>query len=274
MKYHKAAERLPTQLLQELQKYAAGELLYIPAAQRKAWGEGTGAKAMYARRNAEIRKAHKLGTAMDTLSESYFLSDDALRKILYPSGGNTMNEINYDQYYWQNELVRVRRSRPEDWKLHKFDMYDSPWRFFTDYEQELPMDEKLRQEGWEKYINENWDSETRICLAFETPEGEYIGGGNLHGIDQRNGTFGLFFGSTEENCALAGARLMLDYAFNELRLHRCHTGFIAEDAVNIKLFEQLGFTKEGTRREQVFHQGRFWDEVLYGLLASEFNAAK
>jgi len=28
------------------------------------------------------------------------------------------------------------------------------------------------------------------------------------------------------------------------------------------------------RREQVFHQGRFWDEMLYGLLAEEFNAAK
>ena len=67
---------------------------------------------------------------------------------------------------------------------------------------------------------------------------------------------------------------MLDYGFNERRLHRCHTGFIANDEVNIKLFEQLGFTKEGTRRDQVFHQGRFWDEVLYGLLAEEFNAQK
>jgi len=273
MKYHKAAERLPAQLLQELQKYAAGELLYVPAAQRKAWGEGTGAKAMYARRNAEIRKQHRLGTGIDQLSESYFLTDDALRKILYQKGDNTMNENNVANYYWQNELVRVRRSRPDDWKFNR-QAADSQSDFFADYEQKLPVDDTLWQEVWENYIKANWDSETHICLAFETLDGEYIGGGNLHGIDQRNGTFGMFFGAKEERYALAAARLMLDYAFNELRLHRCHTGFIAEDVESIKLFEQLGFTKEGTRRDQVFHQGRFWDEVLYGLLASEFNAAK
>ncbi|MDR1465154.1 MAG: GNAT family N-acetyltransferase [Oscillospiraceae bacterium] len=57
--------------------------------------------------------------------------------------------------------------------------------------------------------------------------------------------------------AVDAARLMLDYAFNERRLHKCDNGCCLEgDAETIALFEALGFTKEGVRRQQVFHQGR------------------
>jgi len=180
-------------------------------------------------------------------------------------------EIDYSKYYWQNDLVRVRRSKPDDWKYHKYPQYDSDDRFFTDCEQELPYDDPLWREKWENYINANWNSEERICLAFETHDGEYVGGGNLHGINKRNGTFGMFVSADEERYAIAGAQLMLDYAFNELRLNNCHTGFIENDTIYQPVFVKLGFKLEGTRRQQVFHKGQYWNENLYGLLADEFN---
>jgi len=275
MKYRNAAERLPPQLVRELQQHAPGELLYIPKTQRKPWGEGTGARTLYAKRNAEIRAQHRSGQGIPALCDAHFLSDETVRKIIYTKGETAMNtnEIDYSKYFWQNDLVRIRRARMDDWKFND-QPHDSQRDFFTDYEQKLPTDNTLWQETWENYIKSNWDSETWICLTFETHDGEFVGNGNIHGIDQRNGTFGMFLGAKEERYAIAAARLMLDYAFNERRLHRCHTGFIAEDTVNIQLFEQLGFQKEGTRREQVFHRGRYWDEVLYGLLAEEFNAQK
>ena len=52
MKYKNASEVLPDELLREIQKYAAGEALYIPAAgERKKWGDGSGAKVFYRQRN-------------------------------------------------------------------------------------------------------------------------------------------------------------------------------------------------------------------------------
>ena len=274
MRYRNAAERLPAQLLQELQRHAPGELLYVPAKQRQPWGESTGAKALYARRNAEIRGQYRGGQAdIETLCGAYCLSDETVRKIIYQKGETSMNEIDYRKYYWQNELVRIRRSRPDDWKLHD-KHYDSECRFFTDYEQELPFDEARRQEGWENYIRSNENNKEWICLAFETLDGEYVGGGNLQGLDEHNGVFGMFLGAKEQRYALAAARLMLDYAFNERRMNRCDTGFMEGDTVNMALFEALGFKKEGIKRRQVFHQGRYWDEHIYGLLAEEFNAQK
>ncbi|MCL2372520.1 MAG: GNAT family N-acetyltransferase [Defluviitaleaceae bacterium] len=274
MKYRNATELLPPQLLQELQQYAQGETLYVPRVKRKSWGEGTGAKSFYLQRDMDIKSRFKQGDNIEKLGDEFFISEDAVKKIVYKKGDIDMraNEIDYSKYFWQDELIRVRRSRPEDWKLNGAPGYDSEERFFSDYGQELPNDEESRKDIWENYVKANWNSDDRILLAFETHDGKYVGGGNLHAINERNGTFGMFVGASEERYAIAGAKLMLNYAFNELRLNNCHTGFIENDYIYQPIFVKLGFTLEGTRRQQVFHNGKYWNENLYGLLAEEFNA--
>jgi len=274
MKYRNAAERLPPELLQELQRHAQGETLYVPKAARSPWGERTGAKSFFSRRNADIRQRFSGGAGLDTLGAEFFLSEDAVKKVVYEKGGNNMdvNETNYSGYFWQNDLVRVRLARADDWKHRKQHPYDSDARFFTDYEQELPTGDGLWQEKWESYINANRNNGGHIIFSFENLTGECVGGGNLHGIDERNGTFGMYVSATEEQYAIAGARLLLAYAFNERRLNNCHTGFMENDTIYKPVFEKLGFQKEGTRRQQIFHKGRYWNEELYGLLADEFRA--
>lgn len=43
MKYEHAGDVIPEELLKEVQKYAAGRLLYFPAGdEKKTWGESTG----------------------------------------------------------------------------------------------------------------------------------------------------------------------------------------------------------------------------------------
>ena len=274
MKYRNATELLPPQLLQELQQYAQGKTLYVPKIKRESWGEGTGAKTFYHARNADIRNRFGRGDGMEQLSNEYSISEDAVKKIVYKKGATNMksNEIDYSKYFWQNGLVRARRAKPEDWKHHYRYLFDVDDRFFTDYEQELPWDEETRKEAWENYIKANWDSDEQIILVFETLDGKYAGGGNIHRIDERNGTFGMYVHAEEECYAIAGAKLMLNYAFNELRLNNCATGFIENDTIFQPVFVKLGFKLEGTRRQQVFHKGKYWNENLYGLLAEEFNA--
>jgi len=277
MKYRNAAERLPMQLLQELQKHAPGELLYVPARQRKAWGEGTGAKTLYAKRNAEIRGQYYSGTAdVPTLCETHCLSDETVRKIIYQKGESSMstNEYDYSKYFWQNELVRLRRSRPDDWRFHDKPEINSDERFYSDGEQELPSDHTRRQENWENYITSTEDNDKWICLAVETLDGEYVGSGNIRGIDERNGTFNTFVGAKEQRYAVAALRLMLDYCFNERRLNKCSDCFYEGDTIFMPIYEALGFKVEGVKRQQVFHKGRYLDEIHFGLLAEEFNAHK
>ena len=59
MKYKNASNILPDELLKEVQKYAAGEALYIPKAiNRKKWGEDSGARTFFQQRNEEIRQKY------------------------------------------------------------------------------------------------------------------------------------------------------------------------------------------------------------------------
>jgi len=86
-----------------------------------------------------------------------------VKKIVYGKGENRMKEnaemknaeIDYGKYHWQNDMVRARRTRPDDWKHNHRGVYDSDERFLTDYAQDLPQDEELVHEDWENYVNAN-----------------------------------------------------------------------------------------------------------------------
>ena len=85
MKYRNASEILPDDLLKELQKYASGEVLYVPSEKgRKKWGAQTGARNYYKHRNEEIRQKYfNRNLSIIQLSDEYGLSDETIRKIIY-----------------------------------------------------------------------------------------------------------------------------------------------------------------------------------------------
>jgi len=188
-------------------------------------------------------------------------------------------EIDYSGYYWQNELVRLRASRTDDPEVElPARLFNSQSRFFSEGEVELPWDEHRWRETWENYVNANRSGSNRVIVEVDNLDGVRVGGGNLHGIDERSGTFGLFIsvlpGYEGMGYDLAAGRLLLDYAFNERRLHKCHACVIVGDTAGAAFYEGLGFKKECVLRAMVYHQGRYWDEARYGLLAEEFNAAR
>lgn len=84
MKYRKASEVLPDELLKEVQKYVSGEALYFPKYKsRQKWGERTGARNYYKQRNNEIRGKYAQKVSIEVLAEQYNLSIDSIKKIIY-----------------------------------------------------------------------------------------------------------------------------------------------------------------------------------------------
>ncbi|CAH2213558.1 CD3324 family protein [Tepidibacter aestuarii] len=85
MKYIKASDILPEQLITEIHKYIEGHAIYIPnkTGTRKTWGEKNGAKYEYIQRNNEIRISYKNGNSINELSEKYCLSVETIKKIVY-----------------------------------------------------------------------------------------------------------------------------------------------------------------------------------------------
>lgn len=84
MKYINAADVLPKELLKELQTYVKGNLLYIPNDNtQKKWGEKSGSRTYYLKRNNEIKKKYQDGASISQISDSYGLAFDTVRKIVY-----------------------------------------------------------------------------------------------------------------------------------------------------------------------------------------------
>jgi RimJ/RimL family protein N-acetyltransferase len=64
---------------------------------------------------------------------------------------------------------------------------------------------------------------------------------------------------------------LIDYAFNELNLHRLQLTVFSYNSRAIKLYEKIGFKKEGAFREFMERNGQRYDMFLYGLLRREWQ---
>ena len=85
MKYKKAQNILPKDVLDLVQKYIDGDYIYIPKKDnnKESWGEVSGIKTELKTRNLEIYSKYLQGTSIKQLSKEYFLSESSIRRILY-----------------------------------------------------------------------------------------------------------------------------------------------------------------------------------------------
>lgn len=61
-------------------------------------------------------------------------------------------------------------------------------------------------------------------------------------------------------------RLVKDYAFNELGLHRLYSKITARNKAMIKVAEKAGMLFEGVAKESYYKDGEYLDVVKYGML--------
>lgn len=188
--------------------------------------------------------------------------------------GGVMKKINYSKYYWQNDLVRFRGMLPEDWEESYYNRFDSEARRRLQSGIELPPTIQADKEAVEKYANFGSAAE-RTMFVIENLNGECVGAVNLNSIDEKNGTFGIGIQIGMDHrgrgYGTAAMRLLLKYAFFERRLHKFNACVIAGNTASEKMMENLGCRQEGIRREQIYTDGRYHDEILYGLTAGEYQ---
>jgi hypothetical protein len=85
MKYVNADTIFPKELLQEIQKYVDGGMIYIPKPEgiHVKWGEKSGSRKYLKSRNIEICLRFAVGATLDQLADEYCLSKDSIKKIVY-----------------------------------------------------------------------------------------------------------------------------------------------------------------------------------------------
>lgn len=84
MKYEKAQNILPEDVIELIQEYIDGGYLYIPrkSSNKKSWGESNGTKNDLKKRNVEIFNKYKEGISVKELTKHYYLTENSIRRII------------------------------------------------------------------------------------------------------------------------------------------------------------------------------------------------
>lgn len=84
MRYQKAVEVLPVDLVELIQDFIEGGYLYIPKKEehKKTWGEGTQIRKELSDRNVAIFEKYMAGSAVKNLAEEYYLSEKSIQRIV------------------------------------------------------------------------------------------------------------------------------------------------------------------------------------------------
>ena len=82
MSYIRADEILPRELLEAIQQYVDGQIIYIPRKEKQAWGSGTSTKEFFRERNERIFQVWQEGISEEELSRRFSLSRKSIQRIL------------------------------------------------------------------------------------------------------------------------------------------------------------------------------------------------
>ncbi|HEX2203726.1 MAG TPA: GNAT family protein [Longimicrobium sp.] len=72
--------------------------------------------------------------------------------------------------------------------------------------------------------------------------------------------------------ATEAALALVGWGFAELGLHRVHAHCVAENDASVRVLRKLGMRPEGRLRQHEWMQGRWWDVLLFGVLAEEWGS--
>lgn len=106
----------------------------------------------------------------------------------------------------------------------------------------------------------------RLCICNASKE--VIGLIDLFDFDPKNrkAGLGLIIKNQDDRNKGFGAEaisVFCEYAFSILNLHQVYANILESNTNSIKVFEKLGFTAVGLKKDWVFSNGSFKNEILY-----------
>ena len=139
----------------------------------------------------------------------------------------------------------------------------------------------LRVEDTKRWF-EPQEGRVHNIIVFEIwhkKDNKPIGTTLLTDIDWVNGwaNVGMTIGEPDywnKNIATEATELIIEYAFNELNLHKLHGGVIVDNIGSWIVAEKTGFTLEGIHKDDLFVDGKHVDVKTYRLLKEEWIKRK
>ena len=127
---------------------------------------------------------------------------------------------------------------------------------------------------WERRIEEPKDDMDWFAIEHEGKLAGYI---QLALIDreERRAMVGIVVGEKAlwgKGVGSTALRLLVDYAFTVRCLERVYAEVYTFNTRSMRMFERVGFQREGTLRQSVIKDGRVLDQFLYAFVRDDLDA--
>lgn len=118
-------------------------------------------------------------------------------------------------------------------------------------------------------------AESLVTLSTTIPVGAVLGDAALWGVDShtRSAHIGVNLLPAARGLGVGKEAVLLlaDYAFRVRGLNRLQCETYLDNAAMLAVAESVGFQREGLRREVGWRDGSYVDDVILGLLASQWR---
>lgn len=173
--------------------------------------------------------------------------------------------------FLEGDRLYLREVRPQD-------VSENYYHWMNDPEVTSYLESRFYPNSAEKiqeYVIDRLGDRDNIFLGTILKEGDrHIGNIKLGPINwiHRYAEIGLLIG--EKDCwgkgyATEAIKLVVDYAFGELNLHKLTAGCYAPNKGSLKAFQKVGFVIEGVRSQQFYWKGQYIDAILLGMVKPE-----
>jgi len=139
----------------------------------------------------------------------------------------------------------------------------------------LTLEEEI--DHYEKVVrNPNVINFSIVTLQSEENSGKLIGntGAEINTKD-RVAILGILIGEKDywgKGYGADALRVMIDYCFNTLNMERVELSTYEYNTRAQKCYHKVGFVDEGIQRKAKYHEGKYYDILMMGLLRDEWNS--
>ncbi len=164
--------------------------------------------------------------------------------------------------------------------LEKSDLEGDYFQWLNDREVTRFMDSGVfpnTQEKMEEFFRNTALSSNNVILAIVDIESDaHMGNIKLGPINwiSRISPMGIMIGNKEfwgKNYALETIKLVLDYAFKRLNLHKVTLGVVEKNIAAVSVYKKAGFQLEGHAKSQFFLDGMYCDVLYMGITRDDYS---
>lgn len=133
----------------------------------------------------------------------------------------------------------------------------------------------MNMEKCKQFISSSFNNTNMHFAIVDDNDDEYLGTISLKNIDYNNKCAEYAISSRKKSRGngtnIEATKLILSYAFNDLKLNKVYLNVLSNNLRAKKFYEKNGFKYEGTFREHIYINENFVDLDWYSILKAQYK---